>query len=129
MGVLYQLPGDAEQSAKYQQAAAATAKLIDWYYTVTAPSLSETNLKEAEQMLREFDELKNVFIPYNASSLNLPKMHALTKYTVAIRENGCMENYTTEHSERQHITDLKSLWRTSNKVNYLPQIVEGINIR
>lgn len=129
MGLVYQLPGNDHEQQDFKVATRAAGRFVDWYYTITAPSLSETNLNEADTMLREFDELKEVFSPYSPSALNLPKMHALTKYARAVRENGCLSNYTTEHSERQHKMDVKAPYRASNKVNYVQQIVDSINRR
>jgi hypothetical protein len=123
---LSDLPGrNADECRRYDTALTATSVFIDWYYTITAPSLTETNLHEAEGMLREFDTLKQVFVPYSKSGLAFPKMHALTKYATSVRENGSVQNYTSRLQERGH-KRFKEGYRRSNKNNVDPQMAKAI---
>jgi hypothetical protein len=53
----------------------------------------------------------------------LPKMHLLSHYREFIVQMGSPDNYTTDISERLHITNVKNPYRGSNRVDFLRQIL------
>ena len=48
-----------------------------------------------------------------------PKMHLVSHISESIRRMGSSDNYTTDISERLHITNVKGAYRSSNKVIYI----------
>jgi len=62
-------------------------------------------------------------------NLNLPKIHSLQHYTERIILFGTPDNFDTEYTEHQHITDAKDPYRKTNKVNPVPQMVKYVERR
>lgn len=124
---MFRFPGLPEEMSK--GAVKTLQHFINFYYMVSAPALTENNLKEAEKELHQFYSHREVFRKFSASDMKFPKMHGLTKYIRAYRENGAVQNYNSEHSESRHCTDLKQPYRESNRVGYLAQILRNLNHR
>jgi hypothetical protein len=53
----------------------------------------------------------------------IPKIHSLLHYIECIREMGSADNSDTEISEAAHKNLIKDGYRSSNKVNYIPQML------
>src|SRR5258705_13475975 len=53
-----------------------------------------------------------------------PKMHLVSHISEAIRRMGSGDNFTTDISERLHISNVKEAYRSTNKVNYIPQMLK-----
>jgi len=53
-----------------------------------------------------------------------PKMHLLSNILVSIRRMSSSENITTDISELLHIANVKDAYQSSNKVNYIRQILK-----
>jgi hypothetical protein len=51
-------------------------------------------------------------------------MHPIRHISVSIRQMGSSDNFTTDNSEWIHITNVKETYRSSNKVNYICQILK-----
>jgi len=47
-----------------------------------------------------------------------PQMHLMSHISESIRRMGSGDNFTTDISERLHITNVKEAYRSTNKVNY-----------
>ena len=61
---------------------------------------------QAHSYLKRFDHCKKVFT--NAGyNLNLPKIHSLQHYEERVLMFGILDNFDTEYTEHQHITDAK----------------------
>ena len=54
----------------------------------------------------------------------IPKLHAIFHYVECIREMGSADNTDTEQTESAHRWLIKDGYRASNKVDYVPQILE-----
>jgi hypothetical protein len=52
-----------------------------------------------------------------------PKMHFVSHISESIRRMGSGDNFTTDISERLRITNVKEAYRSSNKVNYIRQML------
>jgi len=55
--------------------------------------------------------------------LGHPKMHRVSHISESIRRMGSGDNFTTDISERLHIANGKEAYRSSNKVNYIWQML------
>jgi len=53
-----------------------------------------------------------------------PKMHLLSHISESIRQMGPGDNFTTDISERLHIGNVKEAYRSTNKVNYIRQMLK-----
>jgi len=56
--------------------------------------------------------------------LGYPKMHLLSHISESIRRMGSGDNFTTDISEWLHIANVKEGYRSSNKVNYIRQMLK-----
>jgi hypothetical protein len=52
-----------------------------------------------------------------------PKMQFVSHISESIRRMGSGDNFTTDISERLRITNVKEAYRSSNKVNYIRQML------
>ena len=50
-------------------------------------------------------------------------MHLVSHISESIRRMGSGDNFTTDISERLHIANVKEAYRSSNKVNYIRQML------
>jgi len=53
-----------------------------------------------------------------------PKLHLVSHISESIRRMGSGDNITTDISERLHIANVKEAYRSTNKVNYIRQILK-----
>jgi hypothetical protein len=53
-----------------------------------------------------------------------PKTHLVSYIAESIRSMGSGDNFTTDISEQLHITNVKVAYRSSNKVNYIRQMLK-----
>jgi hypothetical protein len=53
-----------------------------------------------------------------------PKMHLVSHISESIRRIGSGDNFTTAISERLHIANVEEAYRSSNKVNYIRQMLK-----
>jgi hypothetical protein len=72
----------------------------DWWETIGIQALRKT----IEQRVIHF---------------GYPKMNLVSHISESIRAMGSGENFTTNISDRLHITNVKEAYRSSNKVNYI----------
>jgi hypothetical protein len=52
-----------------------------------------------------------------------PKMHLVSHIAESIWRMGSGDNFTTDISEQRHIGIVKEAYRSSNKVNHIPQML------
>jgi hypothetical protein len=104
--------------------------LTDFMYRAQVPSLSKSNLNAMDSDLHIFHHHKGLLVGpvYDkAEHFNkITKLHMLRHWTHSIRELGTPDGYNTEGLEHLHIEYAKVLWRVSNKVRPLPQMVTYI---
>jgi len=93
---------------------------------ISLPIQSDESLNVATKLLESFDKLKQVFLDVDGCSDDFPKLHALAHYISRIRPWGPPDNYDTEYTEHQHISDAKIPYRRTNKLNPLKQIVKHV---
>jgi hypothetical protein len=96
---------------------------------ITLPIQSEKSLDKAAQLLKDFDSFKAIFSDIQGCSEGFPKLHALVHYIPRVRTWGPPDNYDTEYTEHQHITDAKQPYKRTNKINPLQQMVKHVEHR
>ena len=92
---------------------------------LTLPVQTRESLVHARSYLKKFDLYKRVFTKAGCN-LNLPKIHSLQHYEERIIMFGTPDNFDTEYTEHQHITDAKDAYKKTNKVNPISQMVKYI---
>jgi len=68
------------------------------------------------QMLRKTIEQGVIHLGY-------PTIHLVSHISVSIGRMGSCDNFTTDISERRHLGKVKEAYRSSNKVNYIWQML------
>jgi len=63
-------------------------------------------------------------IEQRAIHFGYPKTHLVSHISVSIQRMDSGDNFTTDISERLHIANVKEAYRSSNKVNYIRQMVK-----
>jgi hypothetical protein len=53
-----------------------------------------------------------------------PKLHLVSYISESIRRMGSGDNFTPDISERLHIAHVKEAYRSTNKVNYIRQMLK-----
>jgi hypothetical protein len=81
---------------------------------VTSPMVTDKVLKEACKCLEMLNNHAVVFVDYGVTDLKFNKWHCMTRFLRDIEENGTIDSFNTETSERQHILDAKGAFHTSN---------------
>ena len=89
---------------------------------------SKDSLIHTHSYLSEFDHYKAVFVKVGCS-LNLPKIHSLQYYEEKVTMFGTPDNFDIEYTEHQHIADTKDIYKKTNKVNLVQQMVKHIEHR
>ncbi|KAF8248732.1 hypothetical protein K440DRAFT_500953, partial [Wilcoxina mikolae CBS 423.85] len=94
--------------------------LITGYHSYT-----ETTLRYFQDALYSISRNIYLFLPYrhNQSISKIPKIHSLFHYIEYIKEKGSADNNNTKVSEATHKKLNKDGYRTSNKVDYIPQML------
>ncbi|KAI0042906.1 hypothetical protein FA95DRAFT_1524820 [Auriscalpium vulgare] len=102
----------------------AARALIDFIYLAHFPAHTTSTLSAMRQALHDFHHNKRVFVDMGQrGDFNIPKFHALNHYIPAIMLLGSCDGLSTEISERLHIDYAKQAYRSSNRKQYLKQMV------
>jgi len=98
--------------------------VTDFILITSYHSHRETTLKYLQDALSGISSNIHLFLPYRKSHSmsKITKIHSLLHYIECIREMGSANNSDTEISEAAHKNLIKDGYRSSNKVNYIPQM-------
>lgn len=107
----------------------AIRTFIEWFMLISLPIQSDKSLELTTMLLKNFDNLKKVFLDIDGCSNEFPKLHGLAHYISRIHTWGPPDNYDTEYTEHQHIQDAKQPYRRMNKINPLSQMVKHVEYR
>lgn len=89
--------------------------------------ITTTALKTAEDLLKKFHELRNIFITEGVrSSISLPRQHALVHYLLSIPLFGSPNGLCSSITESKHIKAVKEPWRRSSRFKALVQMLRTI---
>jgi hypothetical protein len=99
--------------------------VTDFILITSCHSHTETTLKYLLDALSGISSNIHLFQPYRKShSLSkIHKIHSLLHYIECIREMGSADNSDTEICEAAHKNLIKDSYRSSTKVNYIPQML------
>ncbi|KAF8600664.1 hypothetical protein BDV93DRAFT_447042 [Ceratobasidium sp. AG-I] len=111
-----------------QQAVQAARCIMDFLYRARMPQLDEDDLVTLDADLREFHEVKQIFITEGAHTSeygfnNIAKLHILRHYSHLTREMGTPDGFTTETPERLHKDYVKASYHASNGIVPEPQML------
>jgi hypothetical protein len=102
----------------------AARAVINFIYYAQLRSHTDETLTAMEKELEGFHAFKEVFVHLGIRKhFNIAKIHALTHYASMIRLLGSADGYNTEASERLHIDYAKDAYRTSNRKDYVKQMM------
>ncbi|KAF8252244.1 hypothetical protein K440DRAFT_510335, partial [Wilcoxina mikolae CBS 423.85] len=89
-------------------------------------SHTKTTLRYLQDALHGISRNIHLFLPYhyNQSISKIFKIHSLFHYMECIKEMGSADNSDTEVSEPTHKILIKDGYRASNKVDYIPQMLQ-----
>ena len=120
------LPGGASASRLLR----ATKALLDFLYFAQYPTQHTGTLKLLDKALQAFHANKQIFVDLGIrENFQLPKLHSLDHYHLAIEMFGTTDNYNTQYSERLHIDFTKEAYRASNFKDELPQMTQWLERR
>lgn len=105
--------------------------LFDFLYLAERAQLTEGEVEEMNEALRDFHSLKKVLVELGLMADldkfdHIPKFHMLGHYTHSIRELGTPDGYNTESPEHLHIVYAKRGWRASNRRRAIRQIIRYV---
>ncbi|GJJ10135.1 hypothetical protein Clacol_004361 [Clathrus columnatus] len=102
--------------------------IVEFIFYAGFPNHSSQTIKYMLDCLEEFDCMKSCFIKYGIRThFNIPKLHAIRHYAESIRKLGTLDRYNTELPECLHIDYAKDGYRSSNRRNYMHQMVTWLH--
>jgi hypothetical protein len=109
----------------------AIRALADFRYLSQAPEISDEMCTQINHALQEFHEHKDVIIAVGArtgkggaviDNWYIPKLEFLQSVTSSISNSGASIQWSADHTERCHITEIKAPSRSTNNQGYESQI-------
>ncbi|KAG1819134.1 uncharacterized protein BJ212DRAFT_1446237 [Suillus subaureus] len=110
---------------------AAVCVLMQFCYLVQLPHINENDLKLISSALDKFHVKKDTIIAAGAhqgqcnkviNNWHIPKLELMQNIVPSIHNSGVTSQWTADITEHTHITEIKDPARSSNNVNYDPQI-------
>ena len=96
-------------------------------YIFRCNSITSTALKTAEALLKQFHELRSIFVSEGVrDSISLPRQHALPHYLTSIPLFGSPNGLCSSITESKHIKAVKEPWRRSSQFRALVQMLRTI---
>ncbi|KAF8245028.1 hypothetical protein K440DRAFT_504296, partial [Wilcoxina mikolae CBS 423.85] len=89
-------------------------------------SHTDSTLRYLQNVLHSISRIIHLFLPYrhNQSISKIPKIHCLFHYIECIKKIGSTDNSDTDVSDAAHNNLIKDSYRASNKVDYIPQMLQ-----
>jgi len=115
--------------AQSSEAITATRAELDFIYHAQWKTISESDLQRMDEFNAIFHKYKGSFLRTethggrDSDHFNIPKLHARHHYAPNIRWVACPYNYSTEISERYHIDIVKRAYKSTNRKNYIEQML------
>ncbi|KAG1851346.1 hypothetical protein DFJ58DRAFT_729005 [Suillus subalutaceus] len=112
------------------------AALMQFRYLVQSPHINENDLKLISGALDKFHAKKDTIIAAGArrghrnkaiNNWHIPKLELMQNIVPSIHNSGVMSQWTADITEHAHITEIKDPARSSNNVNYDPQICRHLD--
>ncbi|POG83113.1 hypothetical protein GLOIN_2v1803493 [Rhizophagus irregularis DAOM 181602=DAOM 197198] len=104
-------------------------KYLKMYMMLRQEMFTDMDLKELETLIIEFcQEFVNIFFEYSTSHCKIPKLHMLRYHVIpSIRLYGFMNVMSTETYETLHKSNVKNPYRSTNKKNYVLQMLKTLH--
>jgi len=103
------------------------ATFMDLCYIFRRNAITSTALKTAEDLLKQFHELRCIFITEGVrESISLPRQHSLPHYLTSIPLFGSPNGLCSSITESKHIKAMKEPWRQSSRFRALVQMLQTI---
>ncbi|EXX62175.1 hypothetical protein RirG_164220 [Rhizophagus irregularis DAOM 197198w] len=104
-------------------------KYLKMYMMLRQEMFTDMDLKELETLIIEFcQEFVNIFFEYSPSHCKIPKLHMLRYHVIpSIRLYGFMNVMSTETYETLHKSNVKNPYRSTNKKNYVLQMLKTLH--
>src|SRR5215471_3977151 len=101
---------------------------LTMYIKMRQESFTDADLEELQADITEFcQEFVTIFFDYSASNCKIPKLHVLRYHVVpSIRLYGLTSGMSTETYETLHKISVKIPYRTTNKKDYVPQMLKTV---
>jgi hypothetical protein len=100
---------------------------MDLCYIFRRNTITSTALKTAETLLKQFHELRLIFVIEGVrSTISLPRQHALVHYLTSIPLFGSPNGLCSSITESKHIKAVKEPWRRSSRFKALVQMLRAI---
>jgi Plavaka transposase len=109
----------------------AIRALADFRYLSQAPEISDQTCTMIDDALQEFHNHKDSIISAGVrtgkggrviNNWHIPKLEFMQSVTASIRDNGAPMQWSADHTERCHITEVKDPSRSGNRQDYESQI-------
>ncbi|KAJ7239693.1 hypothetical protein C8J57DRAFT_1438986 [Mycena rebaudengoi] len=101
--------------------------LLDFLYLAQYPVHSAETLAQMDDALKRFHDNKDIFVDLGIrTNFNLPKLHFLRHYKLAITRFGTTDNFNTEYTERLHIDLAKDAYCATNHKDEYPQMTQWL---
>ena len=105
----------------------ATCAILDFLYLAQYRIHTSETLASLEAALNEFHEKKHVFETLGIqNNFNIPKLHFLCHYILAIKLFRTTDNYNTEMTECLHIDFAKDTYQATNHKDEFSQMTEWL---
>ena len=114
----------------------AIRALSDFRYFAQAPEISDEIRAVIDRALKEFHDHKDVIIKAGArvgkggqviDNWHIPKLELLQSITASIAESRAPIQWSADHTERCHITEIKDPSRSTNNQGYEAQICHHLD--
>jgi hypothetical protein len=109
----------------------AIRALADFRYLSQSPEISDQICTVIDDALQEFHDHKDTIILAGVrtgkggrliDNWHIPKLEFMQSVTASIRDNGVPMQWSADHTERCHITEVKDPSRSGNRQDYESQI-------
>jgi hypothetical protein len=108
----------------------AARGIIDFIYYARMQHHTEATLKKLDKAWEAWHENKEIFIQLGIrEEFNIPKLHSMHHYLMAVMSHGTLDGYNSESPERLHIDFAKAGYNASNKKDYIPQMTVWLKRR
>ncbi|KAJ2921951.1 hypothetical protein H1R20_g15145, partial [Candolleomyces eurysporus] len=103
------------------------ASFLELCYIFRRNAITASALNEAEQHLKDFHRLRDVFVETGVRAhCSLPRQHALKHFPPGISDFGASNGLCSSITKSKHITAVKKPWRRSSRFNALSQMLQII---
>lgn len=104
---------------------------LDYFYISQCTELSEDDLSEIQDLLKEFHRLKDIVHAKNyrkTKGFTIPKLELQHNIVPTIMATGNLKGSSTDTTERTHIEFVKITYRLTNHRDVFPQMTDRLDL-